>query len=95
MARHLGAPEEICCQLPSTNTYSLPQTQEEFYYALPYEKADIALQALLKGIAAAEVAPALGITAGQMEAVYRDFGGKRRAAERGLADALVLTLGNY
>ncbi len=95
MARHLGVPEEICCQLPSTNTYSLPQTQEEFYYALPYEKADIALQALLKGVAAAEVAPALGITAGQMEAVYRDFGGKRRAAERGLADALVLTLGNY
>lgn len=83
-------PEEILRQLPSTNTYSLPQTQEEFYYALPYDKADIALYALLNNVAPADVAPVLGITASQVEAVYRDFNGKRRVAERGLAEALTL-----
>ncbi len=90
LAEYLGVPEEIRRQLPSTNTYSLPQTQEEFYYALPYDKADIALHALLSGVPAREIAPGLGITPEQAEAVYRDFNGKRRAAERGLAEAMVL-----
>lgn len=90
MGAHLGIPEEILCQLPSTNTYSLPQTQEEFYFALPYDKSDIALHALLNGVPSAEIAPALGITAEQAEAVYRDFNGKRRVAERGLGEALIL-----
>jgi len=92
LAAHLGVPEEIRRQLPSTNTYSLPQTQEEFYYALPYDKADIALHALLHGVPAAGIAPELGITPAQVEAVYRDFNGKRRAAGRGLAEAAVLTV---
>jgi NAD+ synthase len=91
MARHLGVAEEICRQLPSTNTYSLPQTQEEFYYALPYEKADIALHAMVNGIPAAKVAGELGLSAAQTEQVFRDFNGKRRAGERGLADAMVLS----
>ncbi len=90
LAEYLGVPEEIRRQLPSTNTYSLPQTQEEFYYALPYDKADIALHALLGGVPAREIAPELGVTPEQAEAVYRDFNGKRRAAERGLADAMVV-----
>lgn len=91
MSRHLSVAEEICRQLPSTNTYSLPQTQEEFYYALPYEKADIALHAIVNGIPASEVAAALQLSTAQTEQVFRDFNGKRRAAERGLADALVLS----
>lgn len=91
MSRHLGVPEEICCQQPSTNTYSLPQTQEEFYYALPYEKADVALHALVNGIPASAAATALGLNPTQTEQVFRDFNGKRRAAERGLADALIIS----
>ena len=90
ISRHLGVPEEICRQQPSTNTYSLPQTQEEFYYALPYEKADLALHAMVSGASAAETAPALGLDTQQTEQVFRDFNGKRRAAQRGLADAMVL-----
>jgi NAD+ synthase len=90
MAAHLNIPEEIQHQMPSTNTYSLPQSQEEFYFALPYHKADIALHALLKGASAADMASALGISPAQAEQVYRDFNGKRRAAGRGLADSLVL-----
>lgn len=90
LAAHLGVPEEIRSQPPSTDTYSLPQTQEEFYYALPYDKADLALYALANGIDAAAAAPALGLRPEQVAHVYRDFEGKRRAAARGLAPALTL-----
>lgn len=90
LAETLGVTEEIRRQTPSTNTYSLPQTQEEFYYALDYKRADLALFALLNEIDAASAAPALGLTPEQTAHVYRDFNGKRRAAARGLADALTI-----
>lgn len=88
IAAHLGVSEEILRQLPSTNTYSLPQTQEEFYYSLPYEKTDIALYGQINGVSAADIAPALGISPTQAEAVYRDLNGKRRASDRLMGDAL-------
>lgn len=88
LAEYLGAPEEIRSQQPSTDTYSLPQTQEEFYYALPYHKADLALYAMLNGVGVAEAAPALELTPQQAAHVFRDFEGKRRVASRGLSEAL-------
>ena len=45
LARHLGLPDEICGARPTTDTYSLPQGQDEFYFALPYEQMDLALWA--------------------------------------------------
>ncbi|MEJ2124677.1 MAG: NAD(+) synthase [Alphaproteobacteria bacterium] len=88
IAAHLGVSEEILRQLPSTNTYSLPQTQEEFYFSLPYEKSDIALYGMENGISATDIAVALGLTPSQAEAVYRNLSGKRRAADRLMGDAL-------
>jgi NAD+ synthase len=43
LARHMGLPAEICGATPTTDTYSLPQGQDEFYFALPYAQMDIAL----------------------------------------------------
>ena len=51
LARHLGLPEEICNGAPTTDTYSLPQGQDEFYFALPYDQMDLALWALNHGAA--------------------------------------------
>ena len=90
LAETLGVTEEIRRQTPSTNTYSLPQTQEEFYYALDYKRADLALYALLNDVDADVAGHALGLTPAQIAHVYRDFNGKRRAAARGLADALTI-----
>ena len=78
VARALGVPEEICGRTPTTDTFSLPQTQEEFYFALPYDKMDLCLWGLNHSVPAAEVAPAVGLTAEQVERVYRDIGVKRR-----------------
>jgi NAD+ synthase len=79
LAAALGVPAEIRSRPPTTDTYSMAQTQEEFYFALPYEKMDLCLYALNHGIAAEEVAAALGATAAQIESVYRDIESKRRA----------------
>ncbi len=80
MARHLGLPENICSRLPTTDTYSLPQSQEEFYFALPYDKMDLALYARDHNYTAAEAAPALGLQPKQVERVFRDIRAKRRVA---------------
>lgn len=52
LARYLKLPEDICSQTPSTDTYSLPQTQEEFYFALPYDQMDLLLYAFTHDIPA-------------------------------------------
>ena len=65
---------------PTTDTYSLPQTQEEFYFSLPYDKMDLCLYARNNGIGAADVGAALGLTDQQIERVFRDIDSKRRAS---------------
>ncbi len=81
LARHLGLPETICSRPPTTDTYSLPQSQQEFYFSLPYAEMDLALYALDHGYPAADLAAALGLTEDQARRVYRDIAGKRRMAE--------------
>jgi len=78
LGRHLGLPEEICRAQPTTDTYSLAQGQDEFYFALPYAQMDLALWAHNHGRPAAELAEALGISETQAERVYRDIEAKRR-----------------
>jgi NAD+ synthase len=80
LAARLGVPEEIRRRTPTTDTYSMEQTQEEFYFALPYDRMDVCLAGRDRGVAPADLAPAAGLTAAQVERVYRDIDAKRRAA---------------
>ena len=80
LARHLGLPEDICNATPTTDTYSLPQGQDEFYFALPYAQIDLALWGLNSGRSAAELARALGVTVEQAQYIYDDIASKRRTA---------------
>jgi len=79
LARHLGLPPEICGRPPTTDTFSLAQTQEEFYFALPYDRMDLCLYAHNRHLPASEVAPAVGLTPEQVERVFKDIEAKRRA----------------
>jgi len=79
MARHLGLPAEVCDARPTTDTFSLEQGQDEFYFALPYEKMDLALWAKNHDVPASELAAALGVPPATAELVYRDIDAKRRA----------------
>jgi NAD+ synthase len=78
LAEHLGLPAEIRARQPTTDTYSLAQTQEEFYFALPYAEMDLCLWAVDHGVPAVEVGPAIGLSAEQVEGVFRDIAAKRR-----------------
>jgi NAD+ synthase len=80
LAEYLGVPETIRSRPPTTDTYSLPQTQEEFYFSLPYDRMDLCLFARDNGIGAGDVAAALGFTEQQVERVFRDIDSKRRAS---------------
>jgi NAD+ synthase len=80
MARSLGLPEEICAAVPTTDTYSLPQGQDEFYFSLPYAQMDIALWAYDHAVNPKELATALSIGEDAARRVYADIEAKRRAA---------------
>ena len=80
LAAVLGVPDEIRSRPPTTDTYSLPQTQEEFYFSLAYDRMDVCLHARNHGVPAADVAAALGLTAVQVERVFRDIDAKRAVA---------------
>ncbi len=79
LARHLGVPEEICRRPPTTDTFSLAQSQEEFYFGLPYDRMDLCLYAHNHGIPAADVAAVANLTTEQVERVFKDIVAKRRA----------------
>ncbi len=79
LAEHLGIPEEIRTRPPTTDTYSLPQSQEEFYFSVPYEVLDLCLYALNAGLPAASVTAASGLREEDVERVFRDIESKRRA----------------
>lgn len=77
LAAHLGIPPEITTRPPSTDTYPLPQTQEEFYFSLPAEILDLALRAHNSGFSAAAAAAWLGLGEEEVDRIYREIGQKR------------------
>jgi hypothetical protein len=80
LAAFLGVPEEIRVRRPTTDTYPLEQSQEEFYFGLSLEQTDLCLYARDHGLSPQLAAPAVGLTPEQVERVYRSIDAKRAAA---------------
>jgi NAD+ synthase len=78
LAAHLGVPNEIRTRPPTTETYSMPQTQEEFYFGAPYDMLDLCLYGLNNGILPADVAWALDVPIARVERIYLDIDVKRQ-----------------
>ena len=79
LAADLGIPEEIRRRPPTTDTYSLEQTQEEFYFSLPYDRMDLCLYGLNNGLTAEQVGAAAKLSTVEVERVFADIAAKRRA----------------
>ncbi len=77
LAEHLGIAGEIRRATPTTDTYSLPQGQDEFYFSLPYKEMDIALWAYNHHVATAGLAQFLGVSEEAAQAIYKDIETKR------------------
>jgi NAD+ synthase len=80
LAEYLGVPEAVRRRPPTTDTYSLAQTQEEFYFALPYDKMDLCLYGLDHDIPAVEVARATALQEEDVKRVWVDIAAKRKVA---------------
>ena len=79
LAAYLGIPEEIQKRPPTTDTYPLDQSQEEFYFPLPYDRMDLCLYAKNHDLQPEEVASVVGLTAEQVARVYRVIDSTRNA----------------
>lgn len=77
LAAHLELPQVVRDARPTTDTYSLAQGQDEFYFGLPYEKMDVALWCHNQGVAVQEFAAAVGLDEDAARRVYRDIESKR------------------
>ena len=80
LAAHLGVPEEIQRRPSTTDTYSLEQSQEEFYFSVPLATMDLCLHGKNNGIPAADLAPVAGLNEQQVERVYGMIDSKRSVA---------------
>jgi NAD+ synthase len=81
LAEYLGVPESVTSRPPTTDTFSLPQSQEEFYFALPVRQMDLVLYASNQGWSARKAAAEFGLTPQQVEHVYRDIEQKRATTQ--------------
>ncbi len=77
LAEYLGVPEEIRERPPTTDTYSLSQGQDEFYFSLPYDRMDLCLYGKNNGISVETVAEYLDLEPEQIQRVYDDIDTKR------------------
>jgi NAD+ synthase len=77
LAEYLAIPESITARPATTDTYTLPQTQQEFYFSLPIPVMDLLLHARTEGKSAADTALELGLETDQVERVFRDIDQKR------------------
>jgi NAD+ synthase len=78
LAEYLGLPGEITSRPPTTDTFSMPQSQEEFYYNMPTHVLDVVLHARNEGRTASEAADDVGFTPEQMQRAYAEIDQKRK-----------------
>jgi NAD+ synthase len=77
LAEYLEIPKSVTNRPPTTDTFSLPQSQEEFYFTLPTHKLDVVMFGRNHDRPVADVAKDAGLTAEQVERAYRDIDQKR------------------
>jgi NAD+ synthase len=80
LAAYLGVPEEIRQRPSTTDTYSLEQSQDEFYFSMPLAQFDHCLFGRNANLPAAVIASLIGLTTAEVERAYRQIDSTRAAA---------------
>ncbi len=78
LAEYLDVPEAIRKRTPTTDTYSAPCNQQEFFFRLPFETMDLLWYAQERGVSPADAAQVMGLTDKQVEHAFDDFTRKQR-----------------
>jgi len=79
LADYLDLPQEIRDRPSTTDTFSMPQSQEEFYFSLPLRTFDYCLYGKNHGLAPDVVAGMTDLTAQQVEDVFAAIDARRVA----------------
>jgi len=78
LAEYLDIPLEIRNRIPTTDTYSAEQTQEEFFYQFPFEKLDLLWYSYENDVNPAEVGSIMGMTGEEISMIYKNFERKKQ-----------------
>jgi NAD+ synthase len=81
LAGYLGVPAEIVKRTPSPDTFSLPVSDQEFYFRIPFDKLDLLLFAWEHRISSNKTAEVLCLAEDAVDRAFRDFTTKNRATE--------------
>ncbi|MCX7550941.1 NAD(+) synthase [Xanthomarina sp. F2636L] len=81
LAKHLGVPQEIIDRTPTTDTYTAEQSQEDFFYQMPFESMDLIWYGWENNYPAEEVGKVMGKTTKEIENIYKSFERKRKTTE--------------
>jgi NAD+ synthase len=81
IARFLGVPEKIIKRTPTTDTYSAEQTQEDFFYQLPFEIMDLVWYGWENGYSAKEIGDVMGYSAEEISNIFISFDRKIRTTD--------------
>jgi NAD+ synthase len=89
LARELGLPEGIAGRPPTTETFSLPQSQEEFYFGHPYDRMDALVRGHTEGVDPGDLAPQVELSAEEVAAAYGEIERRRTATQYLHAAAII------
>ena len=81
LAEYLGVPQEIIKRTPTTDTYTAEQTQEEFFFQMPYKEMDLLWYAFENEIDPLEIQIATGKTTEEINLIFNNFNRKQRTTE--------------
>jgi NAD+ synthase len=81
LAAHLGVPQEIIDRTPTTDTYTAEQTQQEFFYQLPFEEMDLIWYGFENGYSSSEVGDVMGKSAEEIELIFNNFARKKKTTD--------------
>ena len=81
LAEYLDIPATIRQATPTTDTYSAPTSQEEFFFRLPFEIMDLLWYAMEHDVPVKDTAEVMGLTEQQVSRAFADFVRKKRATE--------------
>ncbi|MCW2778050.1 MAG: synthetase [Frankiales bacterium] len=90
LARYLDLPEAIAGRAPTTETFTLAQSQEEFYFGYPLDQMDLLVWGVRNHVAAEVVADRCDLTVQEVEQGYREVARRQVATAYLHAPALVL-----
>ena len=81
LAEYLGVPQEIIKRTPTTDTYTAEQTQEEFFFQMPYQDMDLLWYAFENNIDPEEVQTITRKTTEEISLIFKNFHRKQRTTE--------------